>query len=99
MENKQAILNCITKSIEFRFKDELFNIDLTEGDLHDSWNSITLKDGTTLDFNFGWEEDELPNLSLYGLTLLDDGSFEINYRISYNFEIIEIIGTQDNYFN
>ena len=95
-----AHLNCITKTITFNFSGQLFVIDLTTGDLEDSWSSIEVSDGSIYDTNFHWEdENEEPRFGVYYIA----DSFETipkNIQLgSYtNFDIVEIVGTIDDYF-
>lgn len=80
MKNNTATLDCNTKLITFCFQNELFIVDITEGDLSDSWNSITTSNGEVFDFNFSWEDDKdcKPSLSIYGLEDDGDGGLQIN---------------------
>lgn len=80
MKNDTATLDCNTKLITFCFQNELFIVDITEGDLSDSWNSITTSNGEVFDFNFSWEDDKdcKPSLSIYGLEDDGDGGLQIN---------------------
>ncbi len=80
MRNNTATLDCVTKLITFKFNNEIFTVDIKEGDLADSWNSITTNDGVVWDFNFHWEDyrDCKPNLSIYGLEANGDGTWSIN---------------------
>lgn len=99
MKNNTAILDCITKLITFKFNNEVFTVDIKEGDITDSWNSITDKNGTTWDFNFSWEDDDSckPALSIYGLIDNNDGTYSTN---TSNYTRIKIIGkpSADVYF-
>lgn len=71
MEQK-ALLDCLTKKIEFVFDDFKYTVDLAEGDLHDSWNTIKSKSGI-YDINFSWDEsDGSPSFTLYPLKEEED---------------------------
>lgn len=100
MKNNTATLDCNTKLITFCFQNELFIIDITEGDLSDSWNSITTSNGEVFDFNFSWEDDKdsKPCLSIYGLEDDGDGGLQIN---TSDDTMIEILGkpSADVFFN
>lgn len=87
-----ALLNAKNKTIQFFFKDELFEVYLLEGDLHDNWNSITLSNGVMYDINFDW--DLKPQLSLYRC-----GDEEQQYDDSTFIDDITIVGTKADYFN
>lgn len=89
MKNNTAILDCVTKYITFKFKNELFTVNILEGDLCDSWNSITTKDGEVFDFNFSWEDTkgEKPYLTIYSLIDDEDGVLSTNHD---DFTIIKI---------
>ena len=100
MKNNTATLDCNTKLITFCFQNELFIVDITEGDLSDSWNSITKSNGEVFDFNFSWEDDKdcKPSLSIYGLEDDGDGGLQIN---TSDETVIEILGkpSADVFFN
>jgi hypothetical protein len=99
MKNK-ALLNCLSKEVILTYNNQEFLVDLSEGDLHDSWNGITLENGTVKYFNFSWEDavgnefDEKPSIWLY--EVLEDG-----YTNHSNYDIIDveiIEGTKKDYF-
>ena len=89
------ILNCKEKKVCFTYKKQKFVVDLTEGDLHDSWNSITLEDGSIIDFNFSWQKDCSPALTLYAV----DENNTTDFFDEYQIEISLVIGTMADYFN
>lgn len=100
MKNNTATLDCNTKLITFCFQNELFIVDITEGDLSDSWNSITASTGEVFDFNFSWEDEDdcKPWLSIYGLIDNGDETFSTDFD---NETSIEILGKHkaDVFFN
>jgi len=69
LKNNCAIMDTKKMKLTLRFKGEVHVVDLTEGDLEDNWNTITMADGTMYDFNLYWEEEGMkaPLLSMYGL--------------------------------
>jgi hypothetical protein len=89
MKNNTATLDCITKLITFKFKNEIFTVDITEGDLDDSWNSINTLDGVCYDFNFSWEDTKgcRPSLSIYGL-IEEDGELSIDTTDTTSIKIL-----------
>ena len=107
MKNK-ALLNCLSKEVILTYNNQEFLVDLSEGDLHDSWNGIMLEDGTVKDFNFSWEDDvwnefgelnkpsdEKPSIWLY--EVMEDG-----YTNHSNYDIIDVEiveGTKRDYFD
>lgn len=99
MKNNTATLDCVTKLITFKFNNEVFTVDIKEGDLSDSWNSIVDKNGTTWDFNFSWEDNDRckPALSIYGLIDNGDNTYSTN---TSDETVIKIIGkaSADIYF-
>lgn len=95
MKNNQAILNCKTKTVIFKFKNENFTVYLTEGDLHDSWNVIATNDGKVFDFNFSWQNLCNPSVTLYAVDEENMTDFFNEYRV----EIVSIIGTKADYFD
>lgn len=102
MENLTAILDCPNKIITFKFNDELFAIDLTEGDLEDSWNSFSDSNRVAWDINFSWEEateDVDPSFCVYGVDEVEEGQFEINMDRETVIKIVKITGTKEEYFN
>lgn len=78
------------------FRGEVFVIDLKEGDLGDSWNSIKLKTGEIFDFNFGWQRSIEPAVTLYAV---DSVHLTTDFSDWTTIKIKEIIGTQSDYFN
>lgn len=104
MKNNTAILNAIEKTIKFIFNNEEFTVDLTEGDLHDSWNCITDKNDVVWDVNFTWDEDvdidNEPNFTVYPLTEPDDNGCQSTiWEEGIEILITEMIGTNFDYFN
>jgi hypothetical protein len=97
MKNQTAVFNAKNKILFFMFRDESFTINLTEGDLHDNWNAITLKNREVFDFNFCWEEYSEPSVNLYA-TYYKGEELYTNHSESYDLEIIEQIGTFEDYF-
>ena len=102
MKNNQGILNLTEKKVSFKFNDEDFVMDLTEGDLHDSWNSFVDKNNVTRDLNFHWEgfsENHKPSLTVYELTDNGDGTWSTNWSEDTNIKLIQVIGTEGEYFD
>lgn len=97
MKNNTAIFDAIKKTITFKFDDEEFTVDLTEGDLEDSWNGITTKKGVVWDFNFSWDEDSEPSMVLYE-TYKEDGFLKTNHCNDELFKIVKQIGNFVDYF-
>ena len=98
MKNNTATLDCVTKLITFKFKNEIFTVDIKEGDLHDSWNAITTKDDVVWDFSFSWEDikGEKPLLYIYGLVKdEEDGFLTTDWN---NYTIIKIGKSDANVF-
>ena len=83
MKNETAKLDCINKLITFKFNDEIFVTDIKEGDIEDSWNSITDKKGVMFDVNFSWEDEKgcKPSFSVYGLKT-ENGQLTIDTKVS-----------------
>jgi len=103
MKNNTAILLKKERLIVFKFRDETFCVDLAEGDLDDSWNSIVSvdkKNGTAnkvFDTNFYWEE--IPNFCLYGVHENQEGQMLVDTSEEYPIEIVKQYGTKKQYFN
>lgn len=91
-------LNCFKKTLSFTYEGQGFIIDLTEGDLHDSWNGITLNDGTVKDFNFSWQEGEEPAAALYA-TYWEDDTLKTDHSDYFTINIQKVIGSYENYFD
>lgn len=90
MKNNTAILDCITKIITFKFNNEEFTVDIKEGDIDDSWNSIVDKDGVVWDVNFGWEDSKYvpkPSFTVYALEKDKDGFYSTNTSDYTNIKI------------
>lgn len=100
MKNNTAILDTIKKTITFMYMNQEFTIDLTEGDLEDSWNSINTADGVLWDFNFCWEDEtgEKPYMTIYSLEFVD-GNYRKDYKNDTSVKITEIIGNRSFYFD
>lgn len=88
----KAILNAKLKTVSFSFKDDIFTIDLKEGDLHDNWNNIQLSNRIMYDINFTW--DVKPQLSLYRC-----GDEEQQYDDSTLISDFTIVGTKADYLD
>lgn len=100
MKNNCAILNCVKKEIYFKFEDKHFTVNLAEGDLEDSWNTIQFSDNTMLDVNFHWDESDKPYMSLYGLTYdSESDTFNTNWNEDYPISIVQVFGTKADYFD
>lgn len=97
MKNQTAVFNAKNKTLFFMFRGESFVIDLTEGDIHDSLNGITLNNGEVFDFNFSWQEECEPSANLYS-TYTQDGELYTNHSDDYSLIITEQIGTYEDYF-
>ncbi len=98
MKNNQAIFNAIDKTITFMFEDQIYTIDLTEGDLEDSWQGIITKNGIIYDTNFSYQYDE--NEVYIGFTLYpveEDLTTIFGSDTDITFDIVEQIGTQEDY--
>lgn len=88
----KAILNTKLKTISFTFKDELFTVDLKEGDLHDNWDTVQLSNGIMYDTNFSW--DLKPQLTLYRC-----GDENQQYDDNTKINDITVLGTKADYFD
>lgn len=100
MENNTAVLNCKTKKIAFMLDNEQFEVDLTEGDLEDSWNSIKMKNGDLFDFNFCWQDTTEPSLALYEIKKHGDGTLYTDFHSNTKSPSIEtIIGSKNDYLD
>lgn len=94
MKNNTAIFNAQEKKINFRFQEELFVVDLTDGDLEDSWSSITTSKGVVFDTNF-WVADDYSqcNFSIYPVVaglIVTGGEFSLT--------VTDQIGSFKDYF-
>ena len=99
MKNNRAIVLFKEKVIVFRFCDEVFAIDLAEGDLEDSWNSITTWDGNVYDTNFCLEEPkDKPSFTIYECNLGEDGLLHVEMGEYHEIKIVKQIGTKTQYF-
>lgn len=96
MKNNKGTLRCKIKTLTFKFRNETFEINLKEGDLEDSWNSITLKTGEVFDFNFNWQSGLKPVARVYSI---DKATGETEFSGDTAIKIVEIIGTEADYFN
>lgn len=98
MKDLTAIFNAKEKTLKLSFEGEIFVIDLTQGDLHDSWNGITLKNGDVYDFNFSWERGEEPSVEIYS-TYYKDKELYTDHSKSLSFKITKTIGNSIDYFD
>jgi hypothetical protein len=105
MKNNTAILLKKEKLIVFKFRDETFCVDLTEGDLDDNWNSILhigkgVTPNTIYDTNFYWEDypRAIPNLCLYGVHPNDEGEMVVDTSEEYPIKIVRQYGAKKEYF-
>ncbi len=98
MKNNHAILNYTEKKINFKFKDEEFIMDLTEGDDTDNWNAFVTSDGVERDLNFSIDDLEYkPYLTVYELRDNGDGTWSTDtfsgneIRIKFS-EVVGCVG-------
>lgn len=98
MENK-FVVDYDKKIVTLHYEGEVFEFDLTEGDVGDFWHSFTDKNNIERDINFSQEsEEELPGLSIYGLEDDGTGQFLINTSDETYISTFEQIGNPENYF-
>ena len=74
----KAFLDCIEKTLSFSIDDKYFEIKLTEGDLHDSWGAVKVRE-QIYDTNFSWEENEEPCFAIYPVHKAVGGKGEETY--------------------
>ncbi len=98
MKKNTAILNTITKMINFDFNGEIYEVDLKEGDLEDSWNCISNKNDVMFDVNFSWQDDCKPAFSVYPLIYNGDGTWSADHSNDTGIKIVEIIGDRNQYY-
>lgn len=99
MKKNTAILNTVTKMINFDFDGEIYEVDLKEGDLEDSWNCITNKKDVMFDVNFSWQDDCKPAFEVYPLIDNGDGTWSADHSDETRIKIVEIIGDRNQYYN
>lgn len=90
------------KEIILQYAGEKFNFDLNDGDIGDFWHSLKTKDGVEKDINFSQDdENEAPNLSVYGLKPNEDGRDGLLIDTSDEEYIKDFtqVGNPLNYFN
>jgi len=98
MNNNTAILNCLSKQLFLKFEDKYFIVNLAEGDLEDSWNTIQFSDKTSLDINFTWEDT--PIATLYGLTYDSENDvYNVNLKERYPIKINFVFGNKADYLS
>ena len=107
LNDDEAVLDCWNKKVTLKFRGELHEVDLRDGDLCDNWNGVTLKTGEVFDFNFGWEYidkdniDDAPEpwLTLYN-TYMQDGELLTNHSDNYySLEVFFTNGKQYAYYH
>lgn len=111
MNKPKAYLDCIEKTIKFKFKGQDFEVELAEGDLEDSWNSIRLSttvsgDDVYFDTNFAWgNNDEQPTFSVYPIIKKTDDKFpdsklwDIDTDNGTSFDVVVKRGSYEDYFS
>jgi hypothetical protein len=100
MKNLTSIVDTKNKTLTLMFQNEKHVIDLTEGDLHDNWNSIIDKNDVVWDINFSWEDTkgEKPYLSVYALFEADENGYQsTNWDESTSISV-KSLGNRDDYF-
>lgn len=96
-----AIINYNRMELTLWFKEEMFNFDLTEGDIGDFWHGFECN-GEVFDVNYYTDsyEDTLVNVvSVYGTKVDSYGYTLIDMDNSYEIEILDTIGNLNNYLN
>ena len=98
LKEMQAIVHTKLKLVYLKFEGEIHKVDLTEGDIEDNWNGITLTDGRVFDFNMDWQFCERnPNISLYG-TYQGEEYLITNTSDSYSFKVQRKYKRKKEYF-
>ena len=79
LELAEKYLDCIKKTITFNVKEQSYIVDLTEGDLHDSQNTISYE-GQLYDTSFTWsEEAQSPSFTITPVKEVKGGKGEDPY--------------------
>lgn len=95
----RAYLDCVEKTIKFEFENQTFTLDLTKGDLGDSWGAIKTKNGI-YDTNFSW--DDVPSFTIYPVIKVEDkfgGKVNSTDRDNpTSFEVVKWVGDKEDYF-
>jgi hypothetical protein len=94
MKANTGIFDAIKKIIHFEFLNEEFTVDLTDGDLDDSWSSIETKKGEIFDTNF-WVDDIKPK---FYFSIYEVKNGHIDTSASHRIDIVEMIGISEDYF-
>ena len=96
MEINTGIIDYDRKEAIFNFQGQEFVVDLAEGDLHDSWNSIIDREGFVWDFNFAQENiEEAPGISIYKVV---NGEALTDEKNTTSIKIVETRGNILEYF-
>lgn len=96
-----AIINYNRMELTLWFKEEMFNFDLTKGDIGDFWHGFECN-GEVFDVNYYADsyKDTLVNVvSVYGTKVDNDGHIIIDMGNSYELEILDTIGNYTDYLN
>ena len=101
MENEDKyIVDYDHKLLTISFEGETFHFNLNDGDIGDFWHSLTTKNGVIKDVNFSQEdENEVPNLSLYGVKENDEGELLIDTSDEIYVENYTQVGNPKTYFD
>ena len=102
MRNKQAIVDFLKEEITLKFDNELFIINMKEGDKEDNWNSFTTKKGIVRDINFHISLSKNSCeifLSVYPLIKNDDGTYSTDMENGIKIKIAQTIGNVGKYLN
>ena len=100
LKELNAIVHTRLKLAYLKFEGELHKVNLTEGDLKDNWNAVTLKDGRVFDFNMDWQFClRNPSISLYG-TYQEEGEEHLRTDTSdsYSFKVLRKYKKKSEYF-
>jgi hypothetical protein len=98
MRNNTGVVLFDHKAIVFRFEEVLYSVDLTDGDLEDSWSSITNRDGQPYDTNFYLESPKnSPTFYLYKCKDKGDGNWEVDTTHETEIKIVKQIGKKSEY--
>lgn len=95
MENRKGVLNCKEKTFTFRFRGELFMVNLDRTDLRDNWNAINISDGAVFGVHFEWESS--PKVTLHKINL-DRNMISTEKIKDYPIKVKQVIGTKAEYF-
>lgn len=93
MHRNEAIFDCLRKTITLLFRNQQFELDMSEGNLENNYNGEVMDDGTPFDVLLQWEREMMITPKLFIYEEIDPQNLR-----PIEVPIIMMLGTKQQYF-